>query len=275
MVRLSTDEMIDRIRDEKPFHAVAEDYSFTLQIREYTDLLCAAIHDGHQFRRSLWKYSLLSEYERWYEEDPSTKDFISSFPVVLAARDSRFEYDLNRDATACIYKEAWGKPVWKQALPEEERSISMAKYTGFYRTVHAIMTTLEAKHGKVLVMDLHSFNRKRYERPVPTWNLGTENIDMQRYGEVVASWRAKLEEIDLPYDIPAVAAIDEMFQGKGHFLKYITTHFSNTLVLATEIAKVYCDEETGVLFPEIIHAIQRQFPEQLRILASEFRNSSL
>ena len=39
-----------------------------------------------------------TEYERWYEEDPETKNMVISHPILIAGCDSRFEYDLNRDS---------------------------------------------------------------------------------------------------------------------------------------------------------------------------------
>ena len=51
MKRLSISKIIENINDEKCFHAVADDYSFTLKIEEYVHYVCGAVHDGHQFRR--------------------------------------------------------------------------------------------------------------------------------------------------------------------------------------------------------------------------------
>jgi hypothetical protein len=87
----------------------------------------------------------------------------------------------------------------------------------------------------------------------------------------VESWRKKLEKIRLPYNIPASAGINDTFEGNGFFLKYISSEFDNTLVLATEIAKVYCDELTGVIFPEVVHSIQLQLNNLLPLQVIDFR----
>ena len=71
MERLSISQIISKIENEDCFHAVAEDYSFTLKIDSYVHYVCGAIHDGHQFRKELWGNCLHTEYERWYEEDLS------------------------------------------------------------------------------------------------------------------------------------------------------------------------------------------------------------
>lgn len=271
MVRLRIDEIISLISSEIPFEAVSEDYSFSIKIREYTDFVCGAIHDGHQFRPSLWDNCLLSEYERWYEEDPCTRQFIEMFPIVLAGRDSRFEYDLNRDPYNCIYDDAWGKQLWREPPGILEQQASLQKHYNFYKVVEALFKKLNEKFGRVIVYDMHSFNWKRWDRAVPTWNLGTRNIDNSRFGCQVESWKAKLEKIQLPYNIPASAGINDTFEGNGYFLKYITSEFSNTLVLATEIAKIYCDELTGVIFPEIVHSVKVHLSSVLMLQVVEFR----
>lgn len=251
--------------------AVSEDYSFSLKIEEYAPHICAAVHDGHQFRKSLWKYCLLSEYERWYEEDPATRDMVANQPIVLAGRDSRFEYDLNREAGEAIYTDAWGKALWKQPLPEDERSKSLQKHASFYKVVDALVRKIEEKYGRALVFDMHSYNYRRWERAVPTWNLGTRNIDQDRFGKMAESWSRKLGKIRLPGDIPSTSKINDTFEGNGYFLKYISSNFDNTLVLATEISKVYADELGGIIFPEVVEAVRKQLGELIPLQVQEFQ----
>ena len=268
MRKLPVSVIIEKIHNKQTFEAVAEDYSFTIKIADYVPYVCAAVHDGHGFRKALWPKCLHSEYDRWYEEDPSTKDMIDSQPIVIAGLDSRFEYDLNRDPENAIYEDAWGKKLWKIPLTANERAESMDKHKNFYAVVDALIETLLAIHGKTLVIDMHSFNRKRWDREVPTWNLGTANIDNARYGDLAESWSQKLGKLQLPNGIKSTAGINDTFEGNGYFLKHITQKFDNTLVLATEISKVYCDEENQVVFPEVVQSVKRQFekiiPEQVK-----------
>ena len=84
MIRLSIQDIISKINNEEVFHAVAEDYSFTLKIDAYVHYVCGAVHDGHQFRKELWENCIHTEYERWYEEDPETKQMIHSHIRKLA-----------------------------------------------------------------------------------------------------------------------------------------------------------------------------------------------
>ncbi|GGG31258.1 hypothetical protein GCM10011344_35210 [Dokdonia pacifica] len=272
MLRLSSDDMISKIEMEEPFHAVSDDYSFTLKIEEYTYFLCGAVHDGHQFRKELWDNCLHSEYDRWYEEDPCTKQMVQSNPMVIAGMDSRFEYDLNRAPETAIYDDAWGKQLWRTPLPEDQKQKSLSKHATFYKVVHALVSKMEEKFGGAIVYDMHSYNWKRWDRPVPVINLGTKNIDNERFSAFAKAWCDALKNITLPHDIETTAAINDTFQGNGYFLKYITENTQNTLVLATEFSKIYCDEYDYILYPEVVDAIEQQLKLTLRNHATTFYN---
>jgi hypothetical protein len=270
MIRLSVSEIIEKIGNEEIFEAVAEDYSFTLKIDKYVPYACGAVHDGHQFRRELWDNCLHTSYERWFEEDPCTKEFVKSHPIVIAGCDSRFEYDLNRDPDNAIYEDAWGKKLWKEPLSDEMKAKSLAKHNAFYSVVYALIAKLEQKFGTIVVYDMHSYNWRRWDREVPVINLGTSNIDNGRFGPSVEEWRQSLSELELPYDIKATSNINDTFFGNGYFLKYITETFKNTLVLATEFKKIYCDEINMFVFPEVVATIEEQLRSKLKEHADAF-----
>ena len=270
MERLAISEIISRIHDEETFEAVAEDNSFTLKIERYVPYVCAAVHDGHQFRRELWEHCLHTKYDRWFEEDPCTKEFVETHPVLIAGCDSRFEYDLNRDYENAIFEDAWGKKLWKTPLSKTLRTTSLSKHENFYKVVYALIAKLEDKFGVSIIYDMHSYNWRRWDREVPVINLGTSNIDNDRFGKEVEDWRRSLSLLKLPNGVECTSKINDTFQGNGYFLKFITNNFKNTLVLATEIKKIYCDEMTQVLFPEVISAIEQQLQNKIREHADAF-----
>lgn len=264
MQRLSLSEIISKIANEETFEAVSQDYSFTIKIDEYVPYVCAAVHDGHQFRKDLWNNCLHTEYERWFEEDPCTKEFIKSHPIVIAGCDSRFEYDLNRDPENAVFETAWGKQLWETPLPEKQKEKSLAKHANFYKVVHALIKKLEEKFTAAIVYDIHSYNWVRWDREVPVINLGTTNIDNNRFETFVENWRSSLAQLELPRIEETTSKVNDTFYGNGYFLKYITQNFKNTLVLATEFKKIYCDELTGVIYPEVVSAIEKQLRDKVK-----------
>jgi len=268
--RLSIDKIVQNIQNEVCFEAVAIDYSFTIKIESYVHYVCGAVHDGHQFRKELWDNCLHSEYDRWYEEDPETKQMIRTHPIVIAGCDSRFEYDLNRFPEDAVFDLAWGKQLWREPLTKSQKNHSLLKHENFYKVIHALISKLEEKYGFCIVYDVHSYNWQRWNREVPTWNLGTSNIDNIKYGEQIESWRASLENMKLPNNITSTSKINDTFYGNGYFLRFITNTFKNTLVLATEIAKVYCDETKQIIYPEVVAAVQKELLLRLPAHANEF-----
>lgn len=273
MKRLSLNQILKNIENDLAFEAVVDDYSFTIKIDDYVPFVCGAVHDGHQFRKELWDNCLHSEYDRWFEEDPCTKEFVKTQPIVIAGCDSRFEYDLNRDPENAIYEDAWGKKLWKSPLSENQKLKSLEKHHNFYKVVHALISKLEDKFGAVVVYDMHSYNWRRWDREVPVINLGTANIDNERFGNLVESWGVSLADLQLPHNIKASSKINDTFQGNGYFLKYITKNFKNTLVLATEFKKIYCDEYAQIIFPEVVSAIEIQMREKIKSHALSFYNA--
>jgi hypothetical protein len=263
MERLSVTDIIARIDAEEPFEGVANDYSFTIKIDAYVPYACAAIHDGHQFRKELWNNCLHSEYDRWYEEDPETKNMVKTLPIVIAGCDSRFEYDLNRAPDEAVFETAWGKQLWKEPLSEDLKAISLKKHANFYLVVFSLIKKLEDKFGFSVVYDMHSYNWRRWNREVPTWNLGTSNVDNHRFGKVIEDWRQSLSQIKFPNNIKSTSKINDTFMGNGYFLKFITQNFKNTLVLATEIAKVYCHEYEQYIYPEVVKAVESELKKRI------------
>jgi len=74
-----------------------------------------AIHAGSNVRNEIRTAMKISTADRYREEDPYTERFIRDFPIRIIARDSRFEYDINRDRDQAIYKTpqmAWGLELW-------------------------------------------------------------------------------------------------------------------------------------------------------------------
>lgn len=259
---LQISEIIRLIKEAKTFEATASDGSFSIKVNRYVPYCCTAIHDGNRLRPELKEKIALEEYERWYEEDPWTGDFIGSMPITMIGHDSRFEYDLNRRPEECIYEEAWGKKVWKKKLTPKDRQTSLAKHSNFYNVLQALVKKLEELYNGCIVYDMHSYNYQRWDKEVPLFNIGTERLDHKRFSAFIEHWRDELAAIHID-GVENVSAINEVFYGRGYNLEFVTSNFDNTLVLATEVKKVYCNELTGEDFPSIIRDLQQQLKKAI------------
>lgn len=259
MSELSESALIEKIKQRQTFTATIEGGDFTLKIDSYEPIVSAAIHNGGNFREELVENCLLSQSERYYEEDPHTGSFIDQQPITLIAHDSRYEYDLNRNTDDCVYETAWGKEIWKKPLAKETIAESTEKHARFYRVVSALVEALVEDFGECIVYDMHSYNFKRHERTdLPVFNLGTSTANNTKWREEIDRWLAALTNIKVD-GIDITAAENDIFQGKGFLAGYCHERHDNVLVLATEVKKVFMDELTGEADPQVLPSMQQQF----------------
>ena len=267
--RVDVNEIIKDIENERVFEVETLDGSINIKIASYVPYCCIAIHNGSAMRSDLLKKIALNDYQRWYEEDPFTGDFVKSLPITITCNDSRFEYDLNRNPEQCIYDEAWGKKVWNKKLTAQETKQSKLKHANFYKIINALLVKLEGMFDGCVVYDIHSYNYRRWEREVPLFNLGTENIDKAKYSDVVQNWLQVLGQISLP-ECANVTSENDVFYGRGYCSEYIKSNFTKTLVLPTEIKKIYCDELNGDPYPKILRLLQLGFKQTILENANYF-----
>lgn len=270
MLTLSEQECIALIKKGECFHAEVESGAFIVKIEEYAPIICAAIHNGHKLRTELEKSFLLSDEERFYEEDPYTDELISSFPIQLIGNDSRFEYDLNRAKTLSTYfKTAWDKQVWEKPLSQKQRAKSHSKHQSFYNVLETIISVIEKQFKNAIVFDIHSYNYKRIEEDTPTFNIGSGQIDVERWGNIVSQMEKQLNFIALP-NLDVRAATDEVFHGRGYLITHVNAHFDNTLVLPIEVKKIFMDESSGDVYPLVLEELKAGFKSAISETAAFF-----
>jgi N-formylglutamate amidohydrolase len=151
-------DVISFIKKGVPFEGFLEEAGIYIQVNEYVPYVCTAIHAGHHLSDELDSLCLVSEDNRLKEEDPYTDRLIDSFPIVLIAKNSRYEYDLNRSRSKCIYDEAWGESVWSKRPNKERLDVSTKKHDSYYGVIHALILYLEERFGGCVIFDMHSYN---------------------------------------------------------------------------------------------------------------------
>lgn len=259
MLTLSEAEIIHRINNNEVFTAALEGNAFTIKIDKYIPVVHTAIHDGHNLAGGLHSKCRLDDQERRYEEDPFTGDMIQPFPITLRALDSRYMYDLNRPPETCVYKEAWGKQVWSEALTEQEIERNTALHNSYYRVLNALLSKLEQLFDCCLVYDLHSYNYLRIGVDTPLFNIGTHSIDTERWQAVIKHLEKQLLHHAFS-NIENRVALDEVFQGKGYQAAYIRQHFNHTVCIPLELKKVFMEETSGQPYPLVLD----EFKENLK-----------
>lgn len=273
MYKLSVEEIIDKINRGEVFSATNIAGGFTLYIEKYVPFICAAVHDGSSMSDYLTGQCALDEHSRWNEEDPFTGKFIESLPIRIIGNDSRYYYDLNRSEEEAIYDVAWGKVVWREPLTPDVKLLSLSRHREFYTVLHALIQKLETTFGAAILYDIHSYNYKRgvIEHNHPVFNLGTENVNKNRFEPYVKRIMRELGKIKFE-NIENTVAENEVFFGRGYVSRFVTKNFENTVVLPIEVKKVYCDENTGDIYPEVIDRITEGMKKAIISTSLYFNN---
>ncbi len=220
-------------------------------------IVATAIHDGHQLRDECLACTGLDEATRLREEDPYTARLASVAPTTLVATLSRFEIDLNRARDAAVYRcaaDAWGLEVWRQPPSDAHIARALAAYDDFYAALERVLRDRIRRHGRVVVLDIHSYNHRRDGAGAPAAdpaqnpeiNLGTGTLDRARWGALVDRFC-----VDLVAASPASRRLDlgenVKFRG-GWMSRWIHQTFPETAcALAIEFKKTFMDEWTGAL----------------------------
>jgi N-formylglutamate amidohydrolase len=234
-------------------------------------LVACAIHAGHEVREEVGRLLRLDQRQRQYEEDPFTNRWTPIAPTRVVVARSRFEVDLNRPRNKSVYlgpEDAWGLEVWESRPTQELVDGSLAIYDAFYSQWGELLDQLVARHRRVVVFDLHSYNHRR-EGPGgpaadpdqnPEINLGTRTMDRRRWARVVDRVLAELREaeyLDRRLDVRE----NVRFFGGNLAAWSHRTYPQSVCVLSVEVKKIFLDEWTGALdeprFQAIGEALRR------------------
>lgn len=223
-------------------------------------IVATAIHDGHELRDEVAALTALSESERLREEDPYTGKWTEIATTRLVPCRSRFEVDLNRPRDKAVYvrpEDAWGLQLWHRPLNEDLVQRSLAEYDEFHEQARAILSDLVDRFGRVVVLDLHTYNHRRggVDDPGadgdgnPEVNVGTGSLDRDFFGGLVDGFIEELNRYDFlgrQLDVRE----NVKFRG-GHFSLWTHQTFPGKVcTLAIEFKKFFMDEWSGQIDPE-------------------------
>lgn len=248
-------------------------------------LLAVAVHHGHAVRSDAAEFLALTPRERLREEDPYTGRWTAIAPSRIVVQRSRFEVDLNRPREKAVYLDpvdSWGLAVWKEPLPPAVLSRSLANYDRFYRTLDRAIRGLVRRHGRVVVLDLHSYNYRRAgpDRPPedpaanPDINIGTGTMDRPRWARIVDRALADLGRVDVLGRKLDVRENVRFFG--GHVPRWVHETFPDVAcALAIEVKKFFMDEWTGELDEPQFAAVGRALAAMVPGLIEELNRSDL
>lgn len=237
-----------------------------INLNNASPLVTAAIHDGHKLSENLLQNSALTDSERLREEDPHTGYWAKISDNHIIGQRSRFEFDLNRSPDKAIYilpSDAWGLNLWKKTPSEQSIASTLERYTAVYQGIYEGLSSLIEQHGKIVILDLHSYNHRRggpnapYDDPRlnPEINVGTGTMDRVYWSSVVDRFIDELGSIDFlgkRFDVRE----NIKFKG-GYFPTWVHRNFKESACcISVEMKKVFMDEWSGKPDYEAIEAIK-------------------
>jgi predicted N-formylglutamate amidohydrolase len=210
----------------------------------------------------------LSDADRLREEDPFTGEAVRGVASHVITHRSRFEFDLNRDRDSAVYrtpKQSWGLEVWNSgALEPELVERSLDLHDHYYRMLCALLDDVAGRHGRFLVLDVHSYNHRRDgpdaaptpQDKAPDINIGTFSMPRDEWAflvdpliDVMRAFDFNGRRLDVRENIA--------FEGKGEQTHFIHQRYpARACALALEFKKFFMDEWSGIPDDEEVAAMR-------------------
>ena len=238
-------------------------------------LLATAIHAGHDLRPEAAALTALDEAQRLREEDPFTQEWASVGDSAVVVHRSRWEVDLNRPRSGAVYRnpeDCWGMPPWKAPPSAAFLATSCGLYDRFYRELAAECERAVARHGRFVVLDLHSYNHRRQgpdrpEHPAgnPEVNVGTVSLDRARWGRLVDRFLRDVSACGFD-------TRENVRFGGARLAAWVHRRYPSAgCCLAIDVKKVFMDEHTGTVDATMLDRFTAAFAAAVPGLREELR----
>jgi hypothetical protein len=257
-----------------PFSGITELGSAEFHLLKPCSCAAVVMHTGSRIRPELMDAMIVEQEDRFREEDPYADVFVSELPIRIIARDSRFEYDLNRVRRKSIYpygEKKFGLDVWNRELNDHEKAPALLKHREFHDLVDLVMQFLLKKMRFVVVFDMHTYCYQRdskpewYEDPNPEINLGTTAVNRDVFGEVIETFKSNLRgQIINSHEVRVEE--NSVFEGGYLSMRLSRKWFDKVLVMAIEYKKIFMDEWSGEVYPAVLEDLVAHFDKAARKL---------
>jgi len=219
-------------------------------------VITTAIHAGHHIRSEMLPWLEIGEYDRLREEDPLTDYFLGVGDGICRANRSRFEVDLNRPREKAIStnpEDQWGLKIWSSDLPDAQIEKSRRLHDQFYRMMQDHCDAMIERFGRILVLDIHSYNHRRDgdgADPAPLMenpdiDLGATTMDHDIYGELLVHFAERLRSVPVMGKKPQVG-VNVRWKDGGNFPEWLHEIYgAKACVITLEYKKSFMDEWTG------------------------------
>lgn len=263
-------------QNELPFSGITVLGSTEFHFLKPTFFAGVAMHAGKRIRPEVLEKMMVSKADRFREEDPFTDRFIKDFPMQIIGRESRFEYDLNREPFRAIYdtkEKSWGLKIWRQKLTQQERTIPIMKHNEFHDLMDIVTAYLLQQNRYAVIFDMHSYCYQReeilawFEDPKPEINVGTKAVNRNLFGSGIEKL---IEQLSLTRinGYPIRVMENALFEGGYMARRLSQANYDRLLVLALEYKKIFMDELSGKLFDDKLEKLILDFSAMVKNLTT-------
>lgn len=244
-------------------------------------IVAFALHNGHDVPPHIQDTLAIDAVTRLREEDPFTAEWTEISDTRVVVNLSRFVVDLNRPREKSVYQnpeDAWGLKVRKHMLDKQELDPLLEIYDRFYIELQDFLQRLTSRHGKVVVLDLHSFNYRRNgpdakpgnPRDNPEINVGTGTMDRDRWAPIVDAIIDDMRKFD--FDGRELDVRENIKFHGANVPAWIHHTFPDQICdVALEIKKFFMDEWTGELNRETHGRIKQALSSTIPHLSNLLR----
>lgn len=243
-------------------------------------VIATAVHAGHSVSNDLEPRYAVDAQTRRLEEDPMTGIWASVGDHTFRCYVSRFEIDLNRARDRAVYREpedAWGIDVWTDQPTDQQIERSLEAWDSYYTLMRTWLEHLIAEQGRVLLLDIHSYNHRRDgafsnaapQEDNPDIDLGVTTSDRTKFGSVIDLLTTKLREkkaagrkLDVRENV--------RYPDGGHWPEWVFAEFGDHVATVTlEYKKFYMDEWSGTAFLPVVEDLRQGLAEAVSAVKPE------
>ncbi len=264
MRTLSEKKIRALIAAEKPFEGQLAGGSLYIRVREYLPYICTATHAGHRLRAELKGKCRLGGPDRRAMEEPFTDVLLDPFPVVITAKDSPLEYDLDLPPESPVEDRPDSPETYRPALTLRQVKDSELRHRRFYRVFQALAEALEKKFGELLIVQLRGQSQND-----AVFTLGPGALDPKRWRRLGELLYKGLSHIRLP-NLSTTVERSDVRGGEGFFVTNARNRLPGAQVVSLGVKKIYMDPETGDPFPLVIESLQEGLHQAVLDAAAHF-----
>jgi uncharacterized protein (TIGR02421 family) len=229
--------------------------------------VAVAPHGGGRVRRDVARLLRPSEARRRRIEATGTDRLVSAAPVYVASLDSRIDYDVelpeDRSPLANAGRLLRGTP------PAAVTAESLVRHREVVGAVETLVRAILDRFGACLVFEITAFETRPRSRRPATFDIATAHLDRARWKLEIEAWRSALGAIRV-LGKRALVSEDSGAAYEGELGRRLGALSPNVLVLPTAVRKVYMDESSGSVFPDVVRRLRRDLGRAMARVATTF-----